>query len=360
MSRPDYAFKTSTHTWSATKTTGVYRAEPGGAEMRLAPERQNVPHGLRTPELERAVTAWTIARGSRMLNLDGTPTPITPAGLDRPAVRAVSRLVSIAPSNAEIVGALGATDLLVGVESSSDFPPEVTALPRLGPDLHVDLDALAALEPDLVLASLSVPGMERNVAGLERLGLPYLVLAPQSLGDIRADILRVAAALDCPDAGTRAVADMDARLDALRRRQAGRPLVPLYLEWWPKPMFTPGRACWSNELIALAGGRNVFGDRAGQSAEVPPEAVAQADPDVIIVAWCGVPFDKLNVGRVLRREGLERVSAVRHGRVHAVDESLLGRPGPRVVEGVEAIAQAIATPAWPVPDPALGATGGST
>jgi iron complex transport system substrate-binding protein len=106
-------------------------------------------------------------------------------------------------------------------------------------------------------------------------------------------------------------------------------------------MFTPGQACWSNELIALAGGRNVFAGRPGQSMEIPPEAVAAADPDVIIVAWCGVPFDKLNVDRVLRREGLESVSAVRSRRVYAVDESLLGRPGPRVIEGIEHIARAI-------------------
>ncbi|HEX7927721.1 MAG TPA: ABC transporter substrate-binding protein, partial [bacterium] len=97
----------------------------------------------------------------------------------------------------------------------------------------------------------------------------------------------------------------------------------------------------SNELIALAGGRNVFAELAGQSGEVPPEAVAKADPEVIIVAWCGVPFDKLNVNRVLQREGLGGVSAVRTGRVHAVDESLLGRPGPRVIDGIEHIARAI-------------------
>jgi iron complex transport system substrate-binding protein len=158
----------------------------------------------------------------------------------------------------------------------------------------------------------------------------------------------VGAALGRSAAAHRVVTQMDARLDTLRRQQAGRAPVPVYLEWWPKPMFTPGRACWSNELLALAGGRNVFEHLPGQSAEVPAQAVAQADPDVIIVAWCGVPFDKLNVNRVLRREGLEAVRAVRSGRVHAVDESLLGRPGPRVVEGIEAMARAIDEPPRPV------------
>jgi iron complex transport system substrate-binding protein len=341
MSRPDYAFKTGAHTWRATDEPGAYRAEPVGVEIHLSLERQYLPAEVRTPQLERIAAAWVIARGGRMLNLDGVPRPIAPEHLDRSARGPVRRLVSIAPSNAEIVGALGATHLLVGVESSSDFPPEVKSLPRLGPDLHVNLEVLAALSPDLVLASLCVPGMERNIAGLERIGVPYLVMAPQSLADIRADILRVGAAIGAGEAAARVVADMDARLEALRQDHANWPPVPVYLEWWPKPMFTPGRACWSNELITLAGGRNVFADKPGQSTEVTPEEVARANPEVIVVAWCGVPYDKLNVNRVLSRAGLEGVSAVRRRRVHAVNESLLGRPGPRVVEGVEAIARAI-------------------
>jgi iron complex transport system substrate-binding protein len=73
------------------------------------------------------------------------------------------------------------------------------------------------------------------------------------------------------------------------------------------------------------------------------EDVARANPEVILVAWCGVPFDKLNVQRVLARPGLERVQAVRSGRVVAIDECLLGRPGPRVAEGALHIARALAT-----------------
>jgi iron complex transport system substrate-binding protein len=253
----------------------------------------------------------------------------------------VRRLVSTAPSNAEITGALGATGLLVGCESSSDWPPEVRSLPRLGPDLAVDMEALARLEPDLVLASLTVPGMERNVAALERLGLPYLVLAPQNLGEILGDLLRVGTALGLGERAQALATELRARLAALRAEAAAREPLPVYLEWWPKPMFTPGAACWSNELIALAGGRNVFAALPGQSAEIAPEQVAAADPAVIFVAWCGVPFEKLNVERVLNREGLAGVRAIRERRVYPIDESLLGRPGPRVVEGIAAMARAI-------------------
>jgi len=341
MGRPDFAFRTSDQTVREAGAP-VYRAEPAGTVLRLTLESQEVPPDLLNEEMERAVAAWVMARGGRRLRLNGTERFLRPHLLDRPARGPVRRLISIAPSNAEIVGALGATGLLVAVESSSDFPPEIAGLPRLGPDLAVDVDAAARLKPDLVLASLSVPGMERNLAGLERLGVPYLVLAPQSVADIRADILRVGAALDRGERARQVVAGMDAGFAELARQAVGRAPVPVYLEWWPKPMFSPGGACWTNELIECAGGRNVFRDRPGQSGEVQVADVVLADPHVIFVAWCGVPLDKLNVQRVLTRPGLEGVSAVRHGRVVALDESLLGRPGPRVVEGARQIAQALA------------------
>ncbi|HKI98456.1 MAG TPA: cobalamin-binding protein [bacterium] len=349
MSKPDFAFRTAMQTVYATGETGVYRAEPAGALLRLSLERQEVPaallEGAAGRALERAVAAWVMARGGRTLRLNSEERPLAPEQLDRPPAGPVRRLVSIAPSNAEIVGALGMAHRLVGTESSSDFPPEVLRLPRLGPDLAVDLQSLAALQPDLVLASLTVPGMERNVAGLDALGLPMLVLAPRRLADIRADVLRVGAALDCAERAQTVVAGMDAALADLRQRAVGRPPVRVFLQWWHQPMFTPGAACWSNELIEAAGGVNVFRALPGQSAQVEPDAVVEADPQVIFLSWCGVPFDKLRPERVLRRPELAGVTAIREGRVYPVDEALLGRPGPRVVQGVAAMAEAIRTAA---------------
>ncbi len=94
-------------------------------------------------------------------------------------------------------------------------------------------------------------------------------------------------------------------------------------------------------MIALAGGENIFRSRPGQSVEVQPADVALADPAVIFVSWCGVPTDKLNPERVMTREGLQRVAAVRNRRVVPLDESLLGRPGPRVIDGIRFMAEAI-------------------
>lgn len=88
------------------------------------------------------------------------------------------RIVSLTASNTEIVWVLGCLDQLVGVDDHSDFPAEVSCIPRVGPDLQVNLDKVETLKPDLVLSSLSVPGMERVVEGLERRGIPQVLLDP--------------------------------------------------------------------------------------------------------------------------------------------------------------------------------------
>lgn len=298
------------------------------------------------PELSLAVRAWLVARGARRIDLrredfDGpmlASGPVAPADLSSPVEhRAPTRVVTIAPSNAEVVGALGCFDRVVAVEDSSDWPPEVESLERLGPDLAPDLDRVAALEPDLVVASLSVPGMERNVVGLHARGLPTLVLAPRSLGDVLAEIERTGEALHVPGAATALVADMRTQMEGLRGERPTTP-VRVYLEWWPRPMFTPGRDCYSNELIELAGGTNVFADRPGSSLEINAEELVAADPEVCFVSWCGVDRDKLDPQRVVKRPGLESLASVRAGRVFAIDERFTGRPGPRMLEAARRMA----------------------
>jgi len=198
------------------------------------------------------------------------------------------------------------------------------------------------LKPDLVLASLTVPGMERNVAGLERLGIPVLVTAPLSLADIRGDVIRLGRALGLDEAALAVVADMEQALAALAENAPSpREPVRVLLQWWHHPIFTPAAKCWTNELIEWAGGVNVFSKLSGQSREVSPEAVVEADPEIIFLSWCGVPHDKLNPERVLRRKDLAGVTAVRTGHVYPLDEALIGRPGPRVMEGAARIADLI-------------------
>lgn len=245
------------------------------------------------------------------------------------------RVVSHTCSNTEIVCALGCAEMLVGVDEDSDFPPEVVQrLPPLGRDLELDVQKVAALEPDLVLGSRTLPGHEAIVAALEREGLEVLVCEPLRLADVYEDILRIAEALGVSKRGEALVESMRAAMPPVPRA-ANAP--SLLVEWWPKPVIAPTRESWVTDVIELVGGRNPFGDRPGKSTPLADAEIIAAAPDAIVMSWCGVPLAKYRAEVVARREGWGALAAVREGRIHAVTEAYLGRPGPRLVEGYRAL-----------------------
>jgi iron complex transport system substrate-binding protein len=252
------------------------------------------------------------------------------------------RIVSLTCSNTEILFALGLGARVVGVDDWSDFPREVKTLPKVGPDLKIDMAKVAALEPDLVLASLSVPGMERNLPGLERLGVPFLVLEPKSLDDVFKDIEEISAATGVSEAGRRLIAELHTRIDAVRARAheaIDRPR--LYWEWWPKPLISPGRWSWMVQMCELAAADFLFKDVEATSFVVEESRVFEQDPDLVMLCWCGTLQEKMNVSKVGERPGWERLRAVKQGRIHCFPEDLFGRPGPRLVEGLERLAQVV-------------------
>ncbi len=245
------------------------------------------------------------------------------------------RVVSHTCSNTEIVCALGCEAMLVGVDNDSDFPPAVVgALPQLGRDLNLELVAVLALKPDLVLTSRTLPGHDGIVRELEAAGLRTLVCEPLRLADVYEDITRIAAALGVPERGAALCAEIRAAMPAVApKAQRAKVLV----EWWPKPVIAPTRDSWVTDLIELAGGANPFAERAGKSTPLTDAEVLQAAPDAIVMSWCGVPLAKYRAEVVRRREGWEALAAVRDNRIHAVTEAYLGRPGPRLVEGYRAL-----------------------
>ncbi|MFV8749763.1 helical backbone metal receptor [Nannocystaceae bacterium ST9] len=320
----------------------------GWAELALTEQRVDAA-SRDDPDLVHAIACWLIARGQRRIALSDdrgervSDAPITPAelgviALERPA----SRLVSLAPSNLECIHALGGFDRVIACEDSSDFPEQVATLERLGPDLGPDLDRVAALAPDLVVASLTVPGMERVVTGLRARGLACVVLAPRSIADMLDDLARLGRLLAVEARAAALIVELEQQVAALARaaEAIGEP-ARVYLEWWPRPMFSPGAACYSNELIRLAGGVNVFGDRPGSSVEIGVNELLAAAPEVCFVSWCGVAADKLDPHRLIERPGLETLTAAREGHVHPLDERFSGRPGPRMLEAARIMAAGI-------------------
>lgn len=252
------------------------------------------------------------------------------------------RIVSLACSNTEILFALGLGARVVGVDDWSDFPPEARDLPKVGPDLKIDMAKVAALEPELILASLSVPGMERNIPPLERLGVPFLVLDPKSLDEVFRDIEMVGEATGVPETALRLNGSLQSRIEAVRARaqeSARRPI--LYWEWWPKPLISPGRQSWIVQMSELAAADLLFKEVEATSFVVQESQVLERDPDHVILCWCGTLQKTMDVAKVAGRPGWDRLRAVQAGRVHCFPEELYGRPGPRLIEGLEQLARVV-------------------
>jgi iron complex transport system substrate-binding protein len=240
------------------------------------------------------------------------------------------RIVALTCSNTEIVCALGCAEWLVAVDDHSDYPDAVVkGLPRVGPDLGIDAARVAAQRPDLVLASLTVPGHERVLDSLQREKLPFIAPEPHSVADVYCNILEIAGLLGVSERGERLVASMR---DELEQRPAPSGLRVL-VEWWPKPVIVPGRDSWVNQLLLAAGAENPCAERPVKSTPLSERAAAALVPDVSVISWCGVRLEKYRKEVVLRRPAWQELELTRRGRVYPIPEAWLGRPGPRLVEG---------------------------
>jgi iron complex transport system substrate-binding protein len=230
-------------------------------------------------------------------------------------------------------------DRVVGVDDWSDWPESVRDIPRVGPDQQVSMERVKALQPDLVLASLSVPGMEWNVQRLQSSGLPYLTVVPHGLNGLWDNLRQVGEATGTRERAETVIGDLKRRIDNVRERTSRAPHRPrVYFEWWPKPLFAPGKRNWLTEVTEIAGGVSITGHVDADSASPAFEDVVAADPEYILLAWTGIAREKVKPGVVLRRPGWERIAAVRNHRIHVLEEGLYCRPSPRLIDGLEQLA----------------------
>ena len=227
--------------------------------------------------------------------------------------------------------------MLVGVDDHSDFPADVVgSLPRVGPDLGIDVNKVAGLKPDLVLGSLTVPGHEKIVAALEASGLNYHAPEPVSLDDVYRDVVEIADLLDVPSKGQAVCDDMRQHIQANISPTSDH--VPTILvQWWPKPVITPGKKSWVTDVLVAAGAVNPLAERDVKSTPLEDTEVLALDPDAVVISWCGVRPEKYRPEVVYRNEQWQQMNAIVNRHVYCVPEAYLGRPSPRLVQGCEAL-----------------------
>ncbi|MEJ5250586.1 MAG: cobalamin-binding protein [Chthonomonadetes bacterium] len=246
------------------------------------------------------------------------------------------RIVSLTPGTTETLFAIGAGRQVVGVTAYCDYPPEAKRLPKVG-DMRTDVEAVVALRPDLVVADGVLN--RRFIPQLERLKLPLLVIAPKSWLDV-AKVIRLLGKATGHD---RTAETLASRFEQEERKLRSRPANPhpvsvlFTLNVEPLPMWVAGRDLFVNDMIRLAGGRNVAEDGGTNYYAISTEVLLTKDPDVIITT---VPADRLSPLR--EHPVLRRLKAVRNGAVYSVDSNLFVRPTPRLLKGLEVLRKILA------------------
>ena len=245
------------------------------------------------------------------------------------------RIVPIFASNVEIVASLGLADRIVGIESFTRYPREVLDRPLVGGRLGFSVDAVVALKPDLVVVTPSRQAANQLVDPMERLGVPIVVFLQRSVPEILANIRLMGRIAGVPDRGEEVAARFEARMAAVKRRVEG--LKP------PSTIMITGRlgnglllvareGTYTGDAMVMAGARFALPGTA-TLAQVSPEAILNADPDVLL--WAG---NERDLKDLIAQPSWRDMRAVRSGRARTVSRVELLIPGPRTIDGIEHLA----------------------
>ncbi len=282
------------------------------------------------------------------------------------------RIVSLLPSSTEIVAALGMANELVARSHECDFPAHIKQLPAItAPKFNpngrsyeidqrvkailqesiavytVDADQLKALQPDIIVTQSQCDVCAVSFEEVKRITCDWLdtnaqlvALEPNSLADVFSDIQRVADALGVAERGQQVISNMQQRMNNIAEQSASLQRPTVATIEWIDPLMAAGN--WMPTLVEMAGGMNIFGEAGKHSPWMEFEALQAADPDVIVVIPCGydMPTTLRELPALTQRKGWQQLKAVQTNQVYVADgNQYFNRPGPRLVESLEILAE---------------------
>jgi iron complex transport system substrate-binding protein len=253
------------------------------------------------------------------------------------------RIISLAPSNTEILFALGLGDEVVGVTMYCDYPPEALDKEKVGDYYGPDIEKIIALQPDLVLAT----DFHRFdlIPSLEQQGFAVFAVAPQTLEDVLESIEKIGELTGREAEASQLVSGMRSKIEEVEeqiRDLEQKPSV-LYVTWHD-PMWTVGIGTWIDDLLNIAGGVNIFSENFEGGAMVQIEWVILHNPDIIITSEWSYDW-------AINATELATTNASQTGRIYTFDDDLAQRPGPRLVEGLDWFAYLIHPEIFEEPEP---------
>lgn len=274
------------------------------------------------------LTAAGAPAGAAITARDDLGTVIT---MNRP----VRRIVAMAPNAVELLFAVGAGKQVVGVPSQTDYPPEATKLPKVGGFMTPDEEAIVIKRPDLIVLSHGNPKPFINRLRARR--IPVFVLHPQTVADIPRSLRSLGVLTGHGKEAGAAATRFETGVAEIVKRVGKRPTVRTALLVWDDPLTLAGRGAYLNDALRIAGATNIAADLAKPYPTMDPEQFAVRNPEAILFAV----HEAARVKDATSRPGVRATAAAKSDRVYHLDDDLLLRPGPRLLQGLRAMAEAL-------------------
>jgi iron complex transport system substrate-binding protein len=261
----------------------------------------------------------------RVVTLDGIP----------------ERIVSLSPSNTEILFSLGLGDKIVGVSEYCDYPAAAKDKPKVGGFSNTDVESVIATEPDLIF----ITDMQVNeiLPALENLGQNVIVIDPRSLDEVLDSIILIGEVSDTSDKAEQIVDDLSERISNITEKTSGMSddeRLRVFYVMWHDPLMTVGGDTRIHELIETAGGTNIYGDTVGYPT-VELETLVEANPQVIIAGTAMGEGADAPYNFAMTEARLEASDARKNGMVYEINTDLTGRPSERMIDALELLAEMI-------------------
>lgn len=251
------------------------------------------------------------------------------------------RIVSLAPSNTEILFALGLGDKVVGDTEYCNYPEAAKTKPKVGGFSTVDVEKVVSLRPDLVLATQIHD--KTTIPALENLGITVVALSPHSLNEVLDNIKLVGKITGQDKEAAELIKNLSGRIEAIVDKTQKLPANQrprVFYVTWHDPLWTAGTGTLTNDVINQAGGQNIASDITGDKT-IDLETVINRDPEIIVASVGMGTGEDLPWQYIKSESRLKNTQALLNGRVYKIDGDLIDRPGPRVVEALEQMAQFI-------------------
>lgn len=249
-----------------------------------------------------------------------------------------TRIVTLSPSVVEVTYAAGAGDKIVATVEYSDFPPAATRIPRVGGHSKINLEAVVAAKPDLVIAWES-GNSPSALDKLRQLGIPVFMSQPHKMDDIPGEIERIGVLTGTEHVAKKSAVAFRKRHQALAAKYQNRSPVTVFYQVWQNPLITIGGQQIMSDAITLCRGENIFGNLKPLAPRVSFEAVIAANPEAIVTSGMA----EQNAEMLDAWKKWPNLTATQRNNFFFIQSDLMNRSGPRILDGTERLCEALQT-----------------